>query len=268
MDAMTSAQTMQALLVRTLVAALLAAAMTPGFGCSSKQGRLTAPQVHTAPYDTSRGDVLWAVAPLRNESGTTLVDEMAISDEIVAAAAQIKGVRCLPLNRTILAMRALEMESVDTPEDLKTLAMEMGVDGILVGSVTAYDPYNPPTLGLSLALYARAGHLETKGSESLDTRQLVYQPTDYQYFASSNFDDAPASVVSEVLDARGHDVQMRIQSFATGRTEEVSALGWKRYMASMVLYTKFAAWHSVGRLVDHERLRLARSPRLTRGSPR
>jgi hypothetical protein len=265
MDAMTSAQTMQVSFVRPL-AVIASVAIALGSGCAHDRDRLTAPSIHTAPYDTSRGDVLWAVAPLRNESGTTLVDEMAISDEIVSAAAQVRGVRCLPLNRTILAMRALEMDSVDTPEDLKTLAMEMGVDGILVGSVTAYDPYDPPTLGLSLALYARAGHLQTEGTEALDTRQLVYQPTDYQYFANSNFDDAPASVISDVLDARGHDVQMRIQSYASGRTEEISALGWRRYMASMVLYTKFAAWHSVGRLVDHERLRLARSPRLTRAS--
>ncbi len=263
---MTSAQTMQVSMVRPLVAALVTTALALGAGCASDRDRLTAPSIHTAPYDTSHGEVLWAVAPLRNESGTSLVDEMAISDEIVAAAAQVRGVRCLPLNRTIIAMRALEMESVDTPEDLKTLAMEMGVDGILVGSITAYDPYTPPTLGISLALYARAGHLETEGTEALDTRQLTFQPTDYQYFVNSNFDDAPASVISEVLDARGHDVQMRIQSYAMGRTENISALGWRRYTVSMVLYTKFVAWHAVGRLVDHERLRLARRPRLTRAS--
>ena len=261
---MTSAQTMQVSIVRPLAAVIATAALALGAGCASDPDKLTAPPIHTAPYDTSRGDVLWAVTPLRNESGTSLVDEMAISDEIVSAAAQIRGVSCLPLNRTIIAMRALEMKSVDTPEDLHSLALELGVDGILVGSITAYDPYTPPTLGISLALYARAGHLETEGTETLDTRQLVYQPTDYQYFVNSNFDDAPASVISEILDARGHDVQMRIQDYATGRTESISALGWRRYTASMVLYTKFVAWHAVGRLVDHERLRLARRPRLTR----
>ena len=38
----------------------------------------------------------------------------------------------------------------------------------------------------------------------------------------------------------------------------VSALAWRRYLASMDLYSEFAAWHTVGHLIDHEWIRLAR----------
>lgn len=262
---MTSAKTMRVSNARTLGGLVLTIVVALAAGCASKP-ELIAPRVHVAPYNTVHGDALWAVAPLRNESGTSLVDELAVSDEIVSAIAQVRGIRCLPLNRTIAAMRALELTSLDTPDDLKRLAVELGVDGLVVGSVTAYDPYDPPTLGLALALYSRPGRLNTRAAEPLDVRRLEYQPTDYQYFVNSNFDDAPASVISEIVDARGHDVQMRIQEYATGRTDAHSPLGWRRYRASMVLYTKFVAWHAVGRLVEHEWLRLARGPRLA-GKP-
>ena len=33
---------------------------------------------------------------------------------------------------------------------------------------------------------------------------------------------------------------------------------WRVYLASMGLYTRFAAYHAVGRLIDEEWLRLAR----------
>ena len=230
-------------------------------GCAKhdRYGPLTEPHVLVAPYDTSQGQVLWAVVPLRNESGTSAADPLEISDAVVAAAAQVRGVRAKPLNSTIAAMRALKMDRVDNPTQAKALAAEMGVDGLILGSITAYDPYDPPVLGLALVLYARGGPMDTRGSAQLDTRTLVYQPTDYRYFSRSTFNDAPASAVSEHLDARNQGVQMLLRRYAEGRIDSKSALGWRTYMASMGLYTQFAAHHTVGRLLDHEWLRLARS---------
>jgi hypothetical protein len=250
--------------------------LTTGLAFLSFAGALTgcrAPQMkppveHVSPYNTSGGDVLWAVAPLRNETGTSFVDVEGISDRIVMTVDQVRGIRCLPLNRTLVAMRALELTAIESPDQMKRLATELGADGVIVGSVTAYDPYTPPTLGLALALYAKPGHLDRLGQTLIDTRRLEYQPTDYQYFRGSNFNDAPVSVISATLDARNHGVQMRVEEYATGRSDPVSALGWRTYLMSMDLYTEFAAWHAVGRLLDHEWLRLSRQPvRSASGSP-
>lgn len=229
-------------------------------GCASSRDTLTVPQVHIAPYDTSRGDVLWAVVPLRNESGFSQVDVYQVSDKVVAAASQVRGIRCLPLNRTIGGMRSLNLQELTSPEEAQKLATTLGVDGLIVGSVTAYDPYNPPKLGLALALYSRPGLLDVKGDASIDTRKLTYQPTDYQYFTRSAFKEAPASVVSEFLDGKNHQVQMDVQRYASGRSDPTSALAWRRYLASMDLFCEFGAWQSVGRLLDHEWLRVARVP--------
>jgi hypothetical protein len=162
------------------------------------------------------------------------------------------------LNRTIAAMRALEMTELSSPAEALRLATELGADGLIVGSITAYDPYNPPKLGLALALYARPGS-QARPGEAIDTRTLTYQPTDYSYFPRSNFKgEAPASVASVYLDGKNHQVQMDVKAYAEGRLDGGSALGWRRYLSSMDLFSEFAAWAAVRRVVEHEWIRLAR----------
>jgi hypothetical protein len=157
-DAMTSAQTMLAnprarrALRAVLALAASAALLTGCEALSRKKPELTPPAHTTAPYDASDGDVLWAVLPLLNESGTEIFDPLAVSDKLVAAAEEVEGVRTVPLNRTLQAMHALDIQAVRDPDDVHRIAAAMGVDGVIVGSITAYDPYDPPTIGLSLAL--------------------------------------------------------------------------------------------------------------------
>jgi hypothetical protein len=244
---------------KSMSAAVLALGVGIGaVGCAPKGPRRIPPRTIVAPYDTSVGEVLWGVVPLRNESGTTAVDTLAVTDEIVAAAEQVQGVRAVPLNRTIAAMRSLGLADLSTPEEVRLLASEMGVDGLIVGSVTAWDPYDPPTLGLALALYARGGRLDRRGQTELDTRTLTYQPTDYTYFPGSSFTEGPASVASELLDGKNHQVLMDLDRYVAGRNDPSGMLGTRRFLASMELYTEFGAWRLVGRLVEHEWLRLAR----------
>jgi hypothetical protein len=245
------------MLIRWALAGLLALLPSLG-GCGSTKPQLIPPHTLAAPYDATHGEVLWAVVPLRNESGTSLLDTAEVSDKVVAAASQVRGVRCLPLNRTIATMRTLKMTELTSPADIKRLATEMGADGMIVGSITAWDPYDPPKLGLALALYSRSATMDRPGTDGLDTRKLEYQATDYQYFPRSSFDSAPASVVSEFLDGKNHEVLIRVKEYAAGRHDPGSALAWRRYLASMDLFSEFAAWHTVGRLIDHEWIRLAR----------
>lgn len=244
-----------------LLALVLCGCCAIAGGCAGKpKDQLVAPKPVLAPYNTARGDVLWAIVPLRNESGTSLIDVLEVSDQVAAAAAQVKGIRVVPVNRTIAAMRALKMSELTSPMEAKRLASELGADGLLVGSITAWDPYRP-TVGLALALYARDGALSQLSGDAVDVERLRFAPTDYQYFPRSAFADAPASVVSEYLDGKNHQVLMDVQQYATGRHDPNTALGWRRYTASMPLFTEFAAWHTVGRLIEHEWIRLARVPR-------
>lgn len=231
--------------------------LMPG-ACAPTEKPLAAPSATVAPYDSARGEVLWAVVPLRNESGTTDADNAAMSDKLVMAAEDVRGVRCLPLNRTIEAMRALKMGPPSTPADLRVLAQTMGVDGLVVGSITAYDPYTP-VVGLAVALYARDNG---KPATALDTRALSSSPTEAGLANRSRFAERPVAVFSEVLDAKNNQVLMDLKSYAAGRHDETSALGWKRFAASIDLYTEFAASRAVDGLIQSEWIRLAGAERV------
>ena len=224
-------------------------------GCDSapKDRPLAPPNVLVAPYDTSRGEVLWAVAPLRNESGTTQVDPLAMTDKVILAVEEVRGIRCLPLNRVIEAMRALEIPIVRSPEDARRLSAALGADGVIVGSVTAYDPYNPPKVGLALALFSRS--VSPGSDRPLDTRALSSSPTDPTSSGSWS-GSRPDTVVSELLDGANHQVLMDVRAYAQGRHDDRSALGWEVYLASMDRYSQFAAHRAVDRLIQSEWLRL------------
>lgn len=245
-------------------------------GCA-KPDPLRPPQQLISPYASTPAEPVWAVVPLRNESGTSAVDALAMSDTLVATVTQARGLRALPLNRTLDAMAALEMARPETPADLDRLARTLGADGVIVGSITAYDPYEP-IVGLALALFARPGSLEHAGTAELeiDPRQLREQPTEYDYFGTQQaLGRGPASSVMLVLDGRDHDVKMRVRRYAQGRQDAVSSLGWERYLKSAPEYERFVTFEALGLLLQREWVRLARDrarggpvPEADKGKPR
>ena len=260
---MTSAQTRLKLPARAVVVRALALMLTAAVagllpsGCAARP-ELVPPGVVVSPY---AADAALAVIPLRNESGASFIDTDAVSDKIIAELAQARGIRCLPLNRTIEAMRALELPAVTTPIQAQQVARAMGVDGIIVGTITAFDPYNPPVFGVSLALYAQPSLGGGGGGPLDDPRLLSFQATDAGYTGGAS--NEPTSVESVHLDARSHDVLLAMKRYAEGRKETGTALDWRVYTASMDLYTQFGAHEAVRGLLNHEWLRLARLGRET-----
>lgn len=236
-----------------LLAALALAACTK----TSPRGRLDPPEVLTSPYDSVKGDALWAVVPLANESGVSTVDTLACSDTLVGVITETRGLTCVPMNRTLAALRALGNRPINSPQAARTLANIMGVDGVVLGSITAYDPYDPPKLGLTLGLFSR----DRKAADPFDPMRLQSAYTDADYtIGSSRFADKPVAALSEHLDGANHAVQMDIKRFAAGRHDPRSSLGWRTYLASMTLYTEFAAHLAVSRLIEQERLRVGIPP--------
>lgn len=231
-------------------------------GCAgSPPPELTTPEVLVSPYQADRSQPLWAIAPLRNESGTSVVESMEMCDELVARVSEVRGLAAIPMNRVIATMRAIGMREVATPGDARQLAQALGVDGIIVGSVTAWDPYDPPRIGLTLGLFGRGPSTPAQGG-GLDTRELEGSATELT--TPTRFDDRPLSVIVAHYDARNHEVLMSVQRYAAGRTDYRAPLGWRSYTANMDQYVQFVAFQSLSQLLDAERLRIARAtpPRL------
>ena len=256
-DAMTSAQTMQPnehrsghSLVLGLTALLILAI---GFGCQNRhQGRLERPSSLLAPYDTPQ---LWAIAPLANESGTTAVDRMTITDLLSEQLQQVDGVNTIPVNRVLLAMQRLGLNAVTTPQDARNLIVVLGVDGLVVGTITAWDPYQPPKLGLAVQLFTTASMPATNAAFDPNTARRATGET-----VSNPSTAAPIAQAAGIWDASNHQTLASLKSFTRGRTRLDSAYGPDLYLVDMDLYTQFVAHRLVEKLLRNEHSRLVAAP--------
>ncbi|MEO0511727.1 MAG: hypothetical protein AAF108_02370 [Planctomycetota bacterium] len=236
-----------------LVAALLSALGFALAGCAPPRQ----PDVLVAPYDTLSGDVLWAVAPLTNESGDLFVEPGPVAEALTAAAEQVVGIAVVPAARTRSAMLSLGLRSVSTPEQASALARAVGADAIILGSITHHSPYDPPRLGLALALTstsertrAMVGSVELGGLRTALTggASLPGGPP-----------GPPNATVSAIYDARNEQTRLEIDRYARGRTPSQSVMGVDEYTQSFGLFTQFVAHSAVRALLDEERLRFVRA---------
>jgi len=238
--------------VRLILAAamLVVAAMLPG--CASF--RSPEPAL-AAPYGARQ---VWAVVPLRNESGSRYADSLRLADLLAYEFEQVQGIDVLPVNRVLQAMQALDLDAVTTREDALALRQVLGVDGLVVGTVTAYDPYDPMRLGLSLDLYAQS----QMAGRKLDIRGLSWAPTadaagiDTQTLYPT---DQPVATVSGMFSAGSPVVKDRIERYAVGRgTSSNPQHNQRLFTIDMNLYSEFVGHEMASQLMWAEWQRLSR----------
>lgn len=242
--------------LRAALAACAAALLLLLTGCA--QPRAPMPEILRSPYP-GPGEVIWAIAPLRNESGVSIVNELNVSDTLAGEIAQVHGISVLPVNRTLAAMRALRLPAVSTTGDAVALCRALGADALVVGSITAWNPYDPPTLGLSLALFAVGPGLNPGQASPFDPVSMQSASTDGLASAPALDPNRPSSAVGGVLDAASGETREAVRRYAAGRHDPKSALTWRRFTASMALYAKFACFEMTQRLLAAEQARLGRS---------
>lgn len=209
--------------------------------------KLTPPTTLVAPHPA---DQLWAVAPFENESGVSVVNGARIADLFTYETEQTLGVRTVPVNRVMGAMQALGLTRVNSESDAIALLNVLDADGIIIGTVTAYDAFDPLQLGMAVELITR-DHLNAR--EQFDPRELVRQAAD------SNDRRANAlSIVqaSGVFDASNHAVRQNLRVYATGRTVPDSAYGERIYNVSMEQYARFVSYELLSELLRAEAIRL------------
>jgi hypothetical protein len=216
-----------------------------------------------SPYAERR---VWAVAPLRNETGSLHADGLAVAEHLVRHLEGASNIDALPLNRTLAAMEALGMGQVATPAEAMKLLGVLQADALVVGSLTAYDPYDPPKLGMALELYTspRLESLEPTDVRAL-TSAAVERGGDLH---KPRLSKQPVNVVSAVLDAGDADVRRKLERYAADRRMEKdptwvwdkSEHSIRQYRMSMDLFSEFAGYVMSWRLLKAESDRLAPPP--------
>jgi hypothetical protein len=182
---------------------------------------------------------VWAVAPVINLSGQRGVDPLLQADILYQQLQTVHGLTVIPVDRVAQVYTALRIEQVQTPEQAYAVMDALGCQGLVVGTVTQFDPYNPPKFGGSLQLFERPGSYNRRPTP--DVRELINA-------ASPPTDSLPQSPdfaqVVGMFDAANGSVRDAVLDYATGRHEPAGPMAEREYFASMDRYAGFA-WHSL-----------------------
>ncbi len=229
-------------------AALLMAAL-PLVGCQT--AKLTQPIFLKAPYLEER---VWAVAPFANESGVSGVDGSMIADRFVSEIEQVDGLRCLPLNRTLAAMKSLGMTGIRDLQQASTLMRTLQVDALVMGTVTEWDPYKPLRFGAAIEVISAGEGADRK---PIDLKELTMPTADGTAPAGGAGKlRAEISQGSRLFDARNHETLEELDRYARGRFDPDSALGAQAYETRIDLFTRFGAYVLTRDLLEQEAARL------------
>ncbi len=199
-----------------------------------------------APYPLPRSVV---VAPLLNQSPSADFDVLAATDTLVAELAQFEGLTVLPTHRALTVLSATGRSSVRSVEEALDLAGVLGVDGVLVGAVTEYDPYQPMKIGMTLQLYwVRADIQDTSPDPAAMARQAAPESASPAYYAGAG----PSGQASGIFDASRNDTVRRVQQFAASHQGLDSPFGWRRYLVDREAYLQFVCHELIVALMEQE----------------
>jgi hypothetical protein len=205
------------------------------FGCTSKTPDYGSEPAMFLPGSTRQ---TWAIAPAVNLSGVTQVDPILQADLLYAQLQQTAGLNVLPVNRVVEVFAALRIEQVQSEEQAAIVCDMLGCDALLVASITAYDPYDPPKMGASLHLFHK-GNVRLTG---VDPRELVRRASpkpNESTPARSNF----LQVVG-MFDAANGSTRAQALLYAQGRNDPAGPYGPRGYLIEMDRYCGFV-YHSL-----------------------
>ena len=222
-----------------------------------------------SPYPTRH---VWAVAPLRNESGHSHADGLVLADHLARQLEGAVNLDLLPVNRVLKAMASLDIEFLETPQQAMQLLEILGVDGLIAGTITSYEPYDPPKLGLAIELYAledvhqadramQTRHARTPTKRATGPKldvlhRMTWSATGPTGPTSPGLDQ-PVSIVSAFFDAADPDMRQGIRKYAQKRGAGPTSEAWHLYHVSMDLYSEFVSYVMSWRLLREEELRMA-----------
>src|SRR5437868_6748323 len=122
-------------------------------GCAALPDRIVEPQFHNPFPQIYRV----AILPFFNQSADPTVDGDAVAMAYYNELQLIPGFEVMPVGVAKQMLAASIAATGQEPRggaDFQLLARQMGVDAVLVGSITEYSPYYPPRMGLAVDWYA------------------------------------------------------------------------------------------------------------------
>jgi hypothetical protein len=94
-----------------------------------------------------------AVVPFFNLSAEPSADGHRFAEAYFAELQKVPGFQVLPVGVAEAAIQDLQLD-LQNPEDAMKLGQVLGVDAVVVGAITDYNPYYPPRVGLQVSWYS------------------------------------------------------------------------------------------------------------------
>jgi len=188
---------------------------------------------------------VWAIAPAIDLSGQDAVDPLLQADLLYQQLQVVQGLTVIPVNRVTQVYSSLGIEQVQSEEQAKVVCGLLGADALVVPTVTAYDPYNPPKFGASLQLMRGSGGAVP--AADVNPRQMLRQaapPADQPMPQPAGFKQAVG-----MYDAANGSVREALFVYAAGRNDPLGPMGRNEYLMSMDRFCGFVYFQLISDLV-------------------
>ena len=185
---------------------------------------------------------IWAVAPAVNLSGQGGVDPLLHADLAFEQLQQIGGLTVIPVNRVAQVYVAMGIENVQSPEQAAHVCETLGAGGLVVPTITIYDPYNPPKFGGALQLFRTRASM-ARAQQPLDGEPIAAAGQIDAGGESGGARGGEAVVLIQsvgMYDAANGSVRDALRTYSTGRHDPVGPLGPKEYLVNMDRFCGFA----------------------------
>jgi hypothetical protein len=175
----------------------------------------------------------WAVAPVVNLSGARGVDPLLQADVLYIQLQQVTGLNVIPVNRVWDVYRALGIGQVQSQRQAELVCELLGCDALVLGTVTIYDPYEPPRMGAALQVFRRG---DFRVPPDVDPRELARAaaPTTQAAMPPGHFVQAVG-----MFDAANGTTRQRLLAYASGRHDPQGPLRERGYLVEMDRYAGF-----------------------------
>lgn len=204
-----------------------------------------------SPYPSRQ---VWAIAPIRNESGSAQANGLVMADHLARQLENASNIDVLAVNRVLAVMESQGMTSLRSPADVQRLMHLLGADYLVVGTITAWDPYDPPKIGMAIELFT-SDHVEQM--RLLNLRRLSSASTDQNVRPPMAAQTGrPVSLTSGYFDAADASVRKKIERYGRDRSQDGGDPSpWRLYRINMNLYAEFVSYMMSWRLLQAEKYR-------------
>ncbi len=120
-----------------------------GSGCTMLPQRMDRPQLYN-PFPQLHKI---AVVPFFNQSDYPTINGADVANAYRHQLQQIRGYEVIPVGVVDQFLKQNPI-AINSAPDFQLLARQLGVDAVVVGSITDFDPYYPPRMGLAVRWYA------------------------------------------------------------------------------------------------------------------